>query len=133
MNHLHGSFLPGYLWPVILLCLALTLYLVDPRVLPCVCTFARQDGHWRKVRHFLWGGTPSVMVMQGAVLYMYVVRNVSDFENEEYVILYLLSGLGLASPPSCYFGVPVHRGETPAAQPGAHLSPASQLFIYRSR
>ena len=73
------------------------------------------------------------MVLQGAVLYMfYVVRNVSDFGNDEYVILYPLSGLGLASPPSCYFGVSVHRGETPAAQPGAHLSPASQLFIYRS-
>ena len=62
------------------------------------------------------------MVLQGAVLYtFYVFRNVSDFENEEYVIVYLLSGLGVASPPSCYFGVSVYRGETPAAQPGAHL------------
>ena len=49
------------------------------------------------------------------------------FENEEYVVFYLLSGQGLASP-SCCFGVSVHRGQTPAAHPGAHLSPASKLL-----
>ena len=28
LNHLHGAFLPGFLWPIILLCLALRPYLV---------------------------------------------------------------------------------------------------------
>ena len=36
LNHLYGAFLPGFLWPITLLCLALSLYLVYLRVLPCV-------------------------------------------------------------------------------------------------
>ena len=39
-----------------------------------------------------------------------------DFENEEYMVFYLLSGQGS--------GVSVHRGQT--ARPGAHLSPAAK-------
>ena len=47
-----------------------------------------------------------------------------DFENEDYVAFYLLSGQSSAPPP-LHLGVSVHRGQTPAVQPGAHLSPAS--------
>ena len=36
LNHLYGAFLPGFLWPIILLCLVLSLYLVYLRVLPCM-------------------------------------------------------------------------------------------------
>ena len=36
LNHLHGAFLPGFLWPIILLCLVLSLFLIYLRVLPCV-------------------------------------------------------------------------------------------------
>ena len=36
LKHLHGAFLPGFLWPIILLCLVLSPYLVYLRVLPCV-------------------------------------------------------------------------------------------------
>ena len=35
-NHFYGAFLPGFLWPIILLCLVVSLYLVYLRVLPCV-------------------------------------------------------------------------------------------------
>ena len=28
LNHLYGAFLPGFLWPIILLCLVLSPYLV---------------------------------------------------------------------------------------------------------
>ena len=62
--------------------------------------------------------------LQGAFLCMCSREGLLDFKNEEYVVFYLLSGQDLASPPSCYFGGSVHRGWTPAAQPGAHLSPA---------
>ena len=31
------ALLPGFLWPIVLLCLVLSLYLVYLRVLPCVC------------------------------------------------------------------------------------------------
>ena len=37
LNHFHGAFLPGFLWPIILLCLVLSPYLVYLRILPCVC------------------------------------------------------------------------------------------------
>ena len=38
LNHLHGAFLPGSLWPITLICLVLTLYLVYLMILPCVRT-----------------------------------------------------------------------------------------------
>ena len=36
LNYFYGAFLPGFLWPIILLCLILNPYLVYFRVLPCV-------------------------------------------------------------------------------------------------
>ena len=36
LNHFYGASLLGFLWPIILLCLVLSLYLVYLRVLPCV-------------------------------------------------------------------------------------------------
>ena len=36
LNHLYEAFLPGFLWPILLLCLVLSPNLVYLRVLPCV-------------------------------------------------------------------------------------------------
>ena len=36
LKHFYGAFLLGFLWPITLLCLVLSLYLVYLRVLPCV-------------------------------------------------------------------------------------------------
>ena len=36
LNHFYAACLPGFLWPIILLCLVLNPYLVYDRVLPCV-------------------------------------------------------------------------------------------------
>ena len=36
IDHLYGAFLLGFLWPIILICLVLSLYLVYRRILPCV-------------------------------------------------------------------------------------------------
>ena len=36
LNPFYGAFILGFLWPVILLCLILSPYLVYLRVLPCV-------------------------------------------------------------------------------------------------
>ena len=38
LNPFYGAFILGFLWPVILLCLVLSPYLVCLRVLPYVCT-----------------------------------------------------------------------------------------------
>ena len=37
LNHFYGAFLPHFLWPIILLCLVLSSYLIYFRVLSCVC------------------------------------------------------------------------------------------------
>ena len=36
LNHLHGAFLLGFLWPIILLYLGLSPHSVYLRILPCV-------------------------------------------------------------------------------------------------
>lgn len=38
LNHLRGVFLPGFLWPVVLICLVQSPHLVCLRILPCVHT-----------------------------------------------------------------------------------------------
>ena len=38
LNCFYGAFLLGFLWPVILICLVHTPYLVYLRISPCVCT-----------------------------------------------------------------------------------------------
>ena len=50
-----------------------------------------------------------------------------DLENEEHVVSlsFIWAELSSSLLLAIHLGVPVHRGQTPAAQPGAHLSPAS--------
>ena len=43
-NHFYGAYLPGFIWPIISLCLVLSLKLVYLRVLPCVHASLSQDG-----------------------------------------------------------------------------------------
>ena len=38
LNYVYGVFLPGFLCPIILICLVHSLYLVYLRILPCVRT-----------------------------------------------------------------------------------------------
>ena len=56
---------------------------------------------------------------------MYSWEGLLDLENEKYVVSVFYLGRAQLLSPSCYFGVSVHRRQTPAGQPGAHLSPAS--------
>ena len=37
LNHVLGAVVLSFLWPIILLCLVLSQYLVNLRILPCVC------------------------------------------------------------------------------------------------
>ena len=133
LNHLYGAFLPGFLWPLILLCLALSPYLVYLRVLPCVRTSLSQDrfyrrGLWVGWHHLLWGDAPSLLSYKEPFC-TYVPGKVSlTLRIRHMWSLYLLSGQGSASPPSSYclhLGVSVQRGQAPAAQFQVHLSPAS--------
>ena len=49
LNYFYGTFLPGFLWPVISICLVLSPYLVYLRLLPRAHTSLRQDGFTAKV------------------------------------------------------------------------------------
>ena len=47
LNYLHGAFLLGFLWPIILICLVRSAHLVYLGVLPvCVHASLSQDGFY---------------------------------------------------------------------------------------
>ena len=112
----YGAFLWGFLWPIIVIFLALSLYLVYLRILPCmfVHLLAKMNsseeayGSWH---HLVWGDVPSLFDLQGLLrMCMGEVSLTSRMRNMWSFISYL----GRAQPPpsSCYYGVFVHRGET---------------------
>ena len=80
------------------------------------------------MRHM--GGLASVPFdLQGAFLRMYRQEGLLDLKNENYVVFIFYPGR--AQLLSClHLGVSVHRGQTPAVQPGARLSPASMLLWF---
>ena len=84
LNHCYGAFLPAFLWPVILLCLVLSSYLVYLRILPCVHASLGQDGFQRRG---LWVALASLSVWPPRSF-----LGLLDFENKKYVASYLLSG-----------------------------------------
>ena len=105
------AFLPGFLWPIILLCLVLSLYLVCLRVLPCVCVcvcvcvcartraslsqdeFQQRDLRVVESLTMRWQH-PLSFDLQGAFLCMCSQGGLLDFKNEKYVVFYLLSWQG---------------------------------------
>ena len=92
----------------------------------CACTSLSQD---RFLQRGLWvGWHHSSFNLQGTFLCMGNQEGLLDLKNEKYVVSIFY--LGRAQPlllPSCYFhlGVSLCRGQTPALQSGACLSPAS--------
>lgn len=135
-----GTFLSGFLQPIILTCLVLSPCLVYLRVLPCVHASLSQDGsQWRGLwvgwHHLLWGGAPSLFDLQGAFL---LGRFPWLWESEVYGLWSLIwAGPGLFSWLSCYcyFRVSVYREWTQIAYPWrVHLPPVSVLRFgpYRS-
>ena len=77
------------------------------------------------------GWRPLPFGPRGAFLCM---CSVLDLGNEEYVVSLSLICAGLSSSlllPLSYLGASAHWGQIPAAQPGAHLSPASALLGVR--
>ena len=113
----YGAFLWGFLWPIILICLAPSLYLVYFRILPYICTcisyprwilVKRLIGSWH---HLVWGDVPSLFDLQGLLcMCMGEVSLTLRMRNMWSFISYL--GRAQTSPSSCYYGVSVHRGET---------------------
>ena len=112
----------GFLWPVIFLCLVLSPYLVYLRVLPYGCAhllakmdFSEEGFGQVDITPFLTSKEAFCACIAGKVSSTSRMRNM-------WSLSFIWAGL---FSRSCYFGISVHRGQTPAAQPGAHLSPAS--------
>lgn len=139
LNSHKGHSLLGFLWPITLLCLVLKLYLAYPTDLPCVFTHLLDKMDSRKETYgqtdiMYYGETPppTPFDLRGAFCAC-VVRKVSDFENEKYMVYQLYSGQGSDSPSSCcclHLGISAHKEQTPAAQPQVHLSPPATKEIY---
>ena len=74
LDYFSGTFLPGFLWPIMLICLLHSPYLVYLRILPCVSThlLARMDLTEKAYRY----GT-SLDMTPRSLFCAYVVREVS--------------------------------------------------------
>lgn len=138
LNSRKGHSLLGFLWPITLLCLVLKLYLAYPTDFPCVFTHLldKMDSckeAYGQIDVTYYGETPPPLLTFEEPFCARVVRKVSDFENEEYMVYQLYSGQGSDTPSSCYclhLGVSAHKEQTPAAQPQAHLSRPATKEIY---
>ena len=94
-SHPHGNFnqlFRKFLWPIILICLVLSLYLEYLRVIPCVHVHLSTKVYSREEVQGYLIITP---LLTSTVLSSW--EGLLDFKNEEYVVSYLLSGQ--AQPP----------------------------------
>ena len=84
LDCLHGAFLPVFLWPIILVCLVYSPYLVYLRILPCMCMdlLAKMDPTKKAS-----GKNISSHNLQGAFSMHVWPRRSLDLGNEKYVIL----------------------------------------------
>ena len=105
VNHSYGAFLPGFLWPVILLCLArwiwINPYLVYRKVLPCMGTYLGQDGFQQRGlqvggHQLLQSSAPSRFDLQGAILRLCSQQGLLDFEEEKHEVSLSLIWAGLS-------------------------------------
>ena len=135
LNHLYGAFLLGFLWSIILLCLVVVrIWFISGSSPVCVRLLAKMDSSeevYGEVDITYYGVVPPLFLAPEEPFCACVVGEVSlILRMRNMWSLYLFSGQSSAPPSSCYclhLGVSVYRGQGPAAQPGAHLSPASVL------
>ena len=129
LNHFYGAFLLGFLWPVALLCLVLSVLGVSQGPLMCACPSLTSQGGFQQ--RGLWVvditcygvAPPSRFDLQGASLRMWSCRGLLDFANKEYVVFCLLSWQGLASSVILLSWSFCLQGRNCSAW--GHLSPAS--------
>ena len=128
-----GPFLPGFLWPITAFPGSEPVFSITQGPPLRACASLSQDGFQRRD---LWevdttydGLALPLFLAPKEPLCTCVVGKVSSTSRTRTMwSLYLLSGQNTAPLCPCYclyLGVSVHRGQTSAAQPGAHLFPAS--------
>ena len=100
LNCLHGAFLLGFLWPIILICLVLSLYLAYLRVLLWVHVYllAKMDSSEES-----YGLLDITLLLTSKELFSW---GLLDFETEKYMVSYLFIWAGLSLS---YLGVSGHR------------------------
>ena len=120
LNHFFGVFVPDFLWPIILLCLVLSLYLVYLRVLPHVHVHISQP-RWGLAKR------PMGRLSIASFLTSKELSRLEGFlDSENYLERAQLPFL------SCCvcFGVSVHRECFPWGDPSTSHSELS-LFFYQ--
>ena len=93
LNHLNAAILPVFPWPIILIYLVHSPYLVYLSVLPRVHTSLSQDGFYCKD---LWVEHPLTSLpfdLRGAFLHVGVIGNISSLQESE------ICGLSKVQPP----------------------------------
>ena len=94
--HLFGVFLPVFLWPIILMCLVHSSYLVYLRILPCMCThLLAKMGSTTYGQNAHWHCSP--FDLRGAFLCTCGVGGLLTSEMRN-----VWAGLGLLRQLSCY-------------------------------
>ena len=131
LNHFYGSFILGFLWPVILLCLVLRLsskFVLRLSQGPPMCVHVslsqdgfQQRGVWVGWHHWLWGDASSVLTTKG-LFRGRVVRKVSLTLRIRDMWSLIWVGLSFSSSSSWSI---CPQGQTLATQPGVQLSPAT--------
>ena len=119
LNYFCGLFLPGFLWPIILICLVHSSYLVYLRILPCVHASLSQDGFFHMWVEHPWAWL-RLWPTRSLSVYMWCRRS-SDFRNEKC--------LGRAQPPPLVVLLFLvleksTRNESPIALPWGSPSPS---------
>ena len=126
LNNSYGAFLPGFLWPVSLLCLVLSPYLVYLKVLPCVLTLSQP----RQILVKRPVGRLTSFTMRCHHLPFDSEEHFCTCEVRKVSLTLRMGNMWSLTWAGLTRRVSVHRGQAPAAQPRARLSPASVLHPF---
>ena len=122
LNCLHGAFLPGFLWPIILICLVLSLYLVYFRVLLWVHVYLLAKMESSEESYGLLDITPLLTSKE-----LFSWEGLFDFETDKYMVSYLFIWAGLSLS---YLGVSGHREWTRFLVWGPSISCLTFIYPY---
>ena len=102
MTHLHGTFLPSFVCPIILICLVQSPYLVYLNILSCVQMHLLAKMDSAKEAYAQLSSVSITSLLTSKDLFAHVQSGRSpDLQNRKYVFSCLLSWQGPASPLDC--------------------------------
>ena len=102
LNHLHGTFLPSFVCPIILICLVQSPFLVYLKILSCVQMHLLAKMDSTKEAYGQLSSVNITSLLTSKELFAHVQSGRSpDLQNRTYVVSCLLSWQGPSSPLNC--------------------------------